>query len=45
MKYIIQKIIKYSSINTIYVSSIVYLELNLKNVNYSHKEQIFYFLF
>ena len=27
MKYIIQKIIKYSSINTIYVSSIVYLEV------------------
>ncbi len=33
MKYIIQKIIKYSSINAIYVSSIVYLEV--KNISYN----------
>lgn len=27
MKYIIQKIVKYSSINLVYVSSIVYLDI------------------
>ena len=36
MKYIIQKIVKYSSINAIYVSSIVYLELN----NISHNKDV-----
>ena len=35
MKYIYQKILKYSVMNSIYVSSIVYLDI--KNANYSRK--------
>ena len=31
MKYIYQKIVQYSLINSIYVSSIVYYESNIKN--------------
>lgn len=33
MKYIIQKIIKYSFINAIYVSSIVYLDIKSNKYN------------
>jgi len=33
MKYIIKSLVKYSSVNTIYVSSIVYLDIKYKYNN------------
>ena len=41
MKYILKKIIKFSSINLVYVSSIVYLDLKYQYLReFKYKEQL-----